>query len=334
VCKASVSAKKREVTTTQFLRRLIKENAEVRQSQGSVPPFLHQSLQHIYVYIASCYRAIVLSCYGVKSPQRYLARLPESAHYKTDTILLCSMSVTPSNLGFVVLGGDFNAHVGNLEDTPVEQLDWQLPARVPVTLDGNVAEVHDAAGKLLIDTCIACCVGVVTAPLQAGYRFRYVLQPGIPPCTSFTHRITQTAGRSRPDHFVCSHQLLTSITTSDVMHNVGGSDHLPVSLHMKLPTSTQHPHQSLLRCPPVLTWRGPATLYCSNVQQAITNGSMKAALDLLPEQGLVSSYRSTVGSNKAVSAFSGTAAAVQRCCPQPPRRFSAPWFVGRLGTTA
>jgi hypothetical protein len=41
-----------------------------------------------------------------------------------------------SNLSYVVLGCDFNAHYhGNLEDTPVEQLDWQLPARVPVTLD-------------------------------------------------------------------------------------------------------------------------------------------------------------------------------------------------------
>jgi hypothetical protein len=63
------------------------------------------------------------------------------------------MSVMPSKLGFVVLGGDFHAHLGNLEDTPVEQLDWHLPARVPVTPDGNVAEVHDMAGKLLIDTC-------------------------------------------------------------------------------------------------------------------------------------------------------------------------------------
>jgi hypothetical protein len=73
------------------------------------------------------------------------------------------------------------------------------------------------------------------------------------------------------------HELFTSITTSDVMHNVGGSDHLPVSLHKKRPTFTQHLHQSLLRCPPVLKWRGPETLYSSNVQQAIANRSMRAA---------------------------------------------------------
>jgi hypothetical protein len=32
----------RKTTTTQFPRRLIKENAEVRQSKGSFPPFPHR----------------------------------------------------------------------------------------------------------------------------------------------------------------------------------------------------------------------------------------------------------------------------------------------------
>jgi hypothetical protein len=39
---AQGSKKKKKVTTTQFPRRLIKEKAEVRQSQGSVPPFPHR----------------------------------------------------------------------------------------------------------------------------------------------------------------------------------------------------------------------------------------------------------------------------------------------------
>jgi hypothetical protein len=66
------------------------------------------------------------------------------------------------------------------------------------------------------------------------------------------------------------------------MHNVGGSDHLPVSLHMKRgPTSTQHPHQSLLRWPPAVLSGGVALklyLYSSShVQQAITNGSHESS---------------------------------------------------------
>jgi hypothetical protein len=166
-----------------------------------------------------------------------------------------------------------------------------------------------------MDTCRACYMGVVTGRVQ----------PNIPPCASFTHRNTQTAGHSRPDHFVCSHQMFTSITTLDVMHNVGGSDHLPVSLHMKCPTSTQHPHQSLLRCPPVLKWRGPATLYSSNVQQAITNGSVKAALDSLPEQGPATATAALLEDVRQ-SALSAGQPLLQRSCPQPPRRFSSPWF--------
>jgi hypothetical protein len=224
-----------------------------------------------------------------------------------------------STLGYVVLGGsDFNAHLGNLADTHVEQLDWHLPTRVPVTVDGNVAEVHNVVGNLLMDTCRACSMGVATGRVQ----------PDITPCTSFTHRNTQTAGRSRPDHFVCSHQLFTGITTSDVMHNVGGSDHLPVSLHMKRPTSTQHPHQSpLRRCPPVLKWRGPETLYSSNVQQAIANGSMKASLDSLPVQGPAAATAALLEVIRQ-SALSAGQPLLQRCCPQLPRRFSAPWFDG------
>jgi hypothetical protein len=61
----------------------------------------------------------------------------------------------------------FTAHLGNLKDTPVEQLDWQLPARVHVTLDGNVAAVHNMAGTLLMGTCRACYMrGVVTGRVQ------------------------------------------------------------------------------------------------------------------------------------------------------------------------
>jgi hypothetical protein len=37
-----IAQKQKKVTTTQFPRRLIKEKAEVRQSQGSVPPFPHR----------------------------------------------------------------------------------------------------------------------------------------------------------------------------------------------------------------------------------------------------------------------------------------------------
>jgi hypothetical protein len=38
----------KNVTTTQFRKRLIKEKAEVRQSQGSVPPFPHQTF-HLFI---------------------------------------------------------------------------------------------------------------------------------------------------------------------------------------------------------------------------------------------------------------------------------------------
>jgi hypothetical protein len=79
-------------------------------------------------------------------------------------------------LGCVVLGGDFNAHLGNLADTPVEQLDWQWPAPVTVTLDGDVAEVHNVAGELLMDTGTVRYMGGVTGRVQ----------PDRPPGTSFT----------------------------------------------------------------------------------------------------------------------------------------------------
>jgi hypothetical protein len=77
----------------------------------------------------------------------------------------------------------------------------------------------------------------------------------------------------------------------------------------------------------VLKWRGPETLYSSNVQQAVTNGSMKAALDLLPEQGLAAATAALLEVFRQ-SALSAGQPLLQRCCPQPPRRFSAPWFDG------
>jgi hypothetical protein len=47
----------------------------------------------------------------------------------------------------------------------VDLLDWLLPACVSVTLDGNVAEVHNvAAGNLLMDTCRASYI-----PQQSTY---------------------------------------------------------------------------------------------------------------------------------------------------------------------
>jgi hypothetical protein len=60
----------------------------------------------------------------------------------------------------------------------------------------------------------------------------------------------------------------------------------------------------------VLKWRGPATLYSSNVQQAITDGSMKAALDLFAEQGAAAALQHC-WNNNAVSTFSWLDS---RCC--------------------
>jgi hypothetical protein len=81
----------------------------------------------------------------------------------------------------VLSGGDFNAHLGNLEDTPVEQLDgsWLHVPLLPwmamlLKCTTWQARVVDA------DTCRACYMGVVTARVQ----------PDIPSCTSFTHRNT------------------------------------------------------------------------------------------------------------------------------------------------
>jgi hypothetical protein len=39
-----------------------------------------------------------------------------------------------SDLGYVVLGGDFNARLGALVDTPVEEQSVQLPARTPLSM--------------------------------------------------------------------------------------------------------------------------------------------------------------------------------------------------------
>ena len=258
------------------------------------------------VYIASCY---------IPPEGSRQVTTVRSLHDRFDMIMQHVSHA--SNLGYVVLGGDFNAHLGSLSDTPVEQLDLQLPVRVPFSLDGDVAEVHNVAGRLLMDTCKACYMGVVTGRVQ----------PDVPPGISFTHRNTQSAGRSRPDHFLCSHQLFASIATSHVMHNVGGSDHLPVCLQMHCRTTTTQPHPGLLQCPPVLKWRGPENVYCDKVQQAIIDGKLQAALALLPEQGPAAATAALLEVVRQ-SALAAGQPLVKRCCPQPPRRFSAPWFDG------
>lgn len=262
------------------------------------------------VYIASCY----IPPEG--SPQISRVRSLQDRYN-----LLMQHICHASTLGYVLIGGDFNAHLGALGDTPVEEPRLQLPARVPVQTtysDGSiVVEGHNIAGRLLMDTCMACCLGVVTGRVQ----------PDVPPKASFTHRNTQTAAQSRPDHFLCSHQLFTSVAASQVMQSIGGSDHLPVYMHVQRPVTAPLPQQRLLRCPPVLKWRGPEPLYSHNVQQAITAGKLQAALDLLPEQGPAAATASLLEVVRQ-SALAAGQPLLQRCCPQPPRRSSAPWFDG------
>lgn len=258
------------------------------------------------VYIASCYVP------PAGSPQVTRVRSLQDRY----NMIMQHISHA-SSLGYVILGGDFNAHLGALGDAPIDELaGGQLPARSPVIVsDGSGTEVHNVAGQLLVDTCMACQVGVVTGRVQ----------PDAPPKTSFTHRNTQSGGQSRPDHFLCSYPMFPSITTSHVMQHVGGSDHLPVSVHIQRASSNPQPQQTLLPCPPVLKWRGPEQLYSDIVQQAIVDGKLKAALDLLPEQGPAAATSAFLEVLRQSAVASGQRL-LQRCKPQPPCRASMPWF--------
>ena len=105
------------------------------------------------------------------SRQRDPARSLLSVCHKIDLILYDHATASVMQATLVVscaCGGDFNAQLlGSLLDTPAEQLDLRLPVRVAVSLDDDGVEVHNLAGRLLMDTCrTGDYLPVVTSRLQ------------------------------------------------------------------------------------------------------------------------------------------------------------------------
>jgi hypothetical protein len=70
----------------------------------------------------------IASCYVPPERSRQVTTIRSLQDHQYDMIMQHVSHA--STLGYVVHGGHFNAHLGNLEDTPVEQLDWQLPVHV------------------------------------------------------------------------------------------------------------------------------------------------------------------------------------------------------------
>lgn len=126
----------------------------------------------------------------------------------------------------VICMGDFNAHVGALEDRALD------PSGQPVGVAcrrGPDPHAVNPSGQCLTNLCLSTGTLLCTGRSAGG-------ETAVPVLPSFTAR----GARTRPDHCLVSACLFPRVLSSTVLSDVHGSDHLPLSLALavsSLPTA-------------------------------------------------------------------------------------------------
>lgn len=112
--------------------------------------------------------------------------------------------------------GDFNAHVGSLEDRLLDPYGQPVGAACQRAPDPHSV---NASGRNLVDLCMATGSILCTGRSAGGCQATPVLP-------SFTARGAST----RPDHCLVSVLALSHLLAPKVLRDVHGSDHLPLSV--------------------------------------------------------------------------------------------------------
>lgn len=157
---------------------------------------------------------IVGSCYMPPAGSPQLRETPVGERFHELTVDIAAAAVE----GYVLVGGDFNAHVTR----PVTQVTG-FPERMERHLNGH--------GKHLLEVCCdtdaVLCTGYVAGDTE-----------GLP-----TFHATMRSRATRPDHMLVSQSLLGHVESSTVLPGFRGSDHLPLVTLIRLPVLVQ-PHQA------------------------------------------------------------------------------------------
>ena len=149
----------------------------------------------------------------------YVPQNSTAMHEVYDT-LLSEIGAFQASGAQVLCIGDFNAHVGDLDDRGLD------PSGRPIGLAcrrGPDSHAMNSSGQCLINLCLTTGTLLCTGRGAGGG----VAVPIVP---SFTARGAQT----RPDHCLVSAGLLPRVLNPVVLSHVHGSDHLPMSMGLAM----------------------------------------------------------------------------------------------------
>lgn len=147
----------------------------------------------------------------------YIPQRPNTMQEVYDTLVsdMCSFH---SGGAQVICIGDFNAHVGTLEDRLIDP--FGQPVGLACARDPDPHSVN-SSGRQLVNLCMATGTLLCTGRSSGGCT-------AVPVVPSFTARGAQT----RPDHCIVSTSLMARFRDPRVLSDIHGSDHLP--LHVGL----------------------------------------------------------------------------------------------------
>ena len=122
--------------------------------------------------------------------------------------------------GHVLCMGDFNAHIGCLED---RQLDMVGAPVVPICEHSADPRGHNASGLALTQLCIATGMALCTGRDAQGRQ----------PCAVLPS-FTKLGAATRPDHCIMSAPFMSVVHSHEVLSHVHGSDHHPIALSLEV----------------------------------------------------------------------------------------------------
>ena len=125
----------------------------------------------------------------------------------------------------VICCGDFNAHVGNLEDRQHDPFGHPLMEVCP---RGVFNYPTNASGESLVELCVQ--TGCVLCTGRGPHGLHNVAVEA-----SFVRPIAGRIAQTRPDHCMISAHGLAWMTSHSVLSDMIGSDHRPLTLTLEIP---------------------------------------------------------------------------------------------------
>jgi exonuclease III len=192
---------------------------------------------------------------------QYRQNISHNSRYQ----LLVQHAAVASSLGHVLIQGDFNARVGNLNDLPP-----LAPWHITPTQRQCIDPVINTAGHLLVEVCMANKLALLTGRVVGD----------TPPPISF---ISKYRGTSRPDHVIASYDLFPHITSHSVINKDLDSDHYALGTYLdSIPTAVPNTVVSTHPLPDSYKWKPHLQqAYSTAIMHAHSDGKISDSVDCL-----------------------------------------------------